>query len=126
MDRPVYQLFMIALSVLALATIAVQNAFRLDPQVELLLEYFDNALCVAFLADFVLTMWRTPNRGRYFMTWGWLDLLSSIPTLDLARWGRLARIARLARLRSEEHTSELQSQSNLVCRLLLEKKKKKK
>src|SRR2546427_7056471 len=32
------------------------------------------------------------------------------------------RTARLAR--SEEHTSELQSQSNLVCRLLLEKKKK--
>src|SRR5256886_17518378 len=30
------------------------------------------------------------------------------------------------RLRSEEHTSELQSQSNLVCRLLLEKKKKNK
>src|SRR2546430_12678898 len=30
---------------------------------------------------------------------------------------------RLALLRSEEHTSELQSQSNLVCRLLLEKKK---
>src|SRR2546430_7616795 len=28
-------------------------------------------------------------------------------------------------VRSEEHTSELQSQSNLVCRLLLEKKKKK-
>src|SRR2546430_12783273 len=34
---------------------------------------------------------------------------------DLARGGG----------RSEEHTSELQSQSNLVCRLLLEKKKKK-
>src|SRR2546430_12526762 len=33
------------------------------------------------------------------------------------------RAARLEeRLRSEEHTSELQSQSNLVCRLLLEKK----
>src|SRR2546427_1349369 len=32
-------------------------------------------------------------------------------------------IARAA-ARSEEHTSELQSQSNLVCRLLLEKKKK--
>src|SRR5438034_2111640 len=30
------------------------------------------------------------------------------------------------RLRSEEHTSELQSHSDLVCRLLLEKKKKKK
>src|SRR2546430_8787908 len=32
---------------------------------------------------------------------------------------------RTAPPRSEEHTSELQSQSNLVCRLLLEKKKKK-
>src|SRR2546427_9370216 len=32
--------------------------------------------------------------------------------------------ARRPFLRSEEHTSELQSQSNLVCRLLLEKKKK--
>src|SRR2546430_10196887 len=32
---------------------------------------------------------------------------------------------RLQSFRSEEHTSELQSQSNLVCRLLLEKKKNK-
>src|SRR2546430_10140695 len=37
-----------------------------------------------------------------------------------------AGIVQKSRLdRSEEHTSELQSQSNLVCRLLLEKKKKK-
>src|SRR5688572_32204056 len=36
---------------------------------------------------------------------------------------RATRRARVSR--SEEHTSELQSQSNLVCRLLLEKKKKK-
>src|SRR5688572_30955460 len=36
------------------------------------------------------------------------------------------RTAAVAATRSEEHTSELQSQSNLVCRLLLEKKKKKK
>src|SRR5687768_17841935 len=41
--------------------------------------------------------------------------------------GRRARgAARRARLRSEEHTSELQSRLHLVCRLLLEKKKKQK
>src|SRR2546427_1553567 len=34
------------------------------------------------------------------------------------------RRRRTVDFRSEEHTSELQSQSNLVCRLLLEKKKK--
>src|SRR2546427_7629231 len=37
----------------------------------------------------------------------------------------VGEIEPLVRRRSEEHTSELQSQSNLVCRLLLEKKKKK-
>src|SRR2546427_4776729 len=41
-----------------------------------------------------------------------------------ARARPCARLPRAGR-RSEEHTSELQSQSNLVCRLLLEKKKKK-
>src|SRR5256885_7706966 len=35
-----------------------------------------------------------------------------------------ARVIQLAIARSEEHTSELQSPCNLVCRLLLEKKKK--
>src|SRR5688572_31279144 len=38
--------------------------------------------------------------------------------------GELRQLHRAERIRSEEHTSELQSQSNLVCRLLLEKKKK--
>src|SRR2546427_5694433 len=43
----------------------------------------------------------------------------------LHRGGRTRSVDGLAALivRSEEHTSELQSQSNLVCRLLLEKKK---
>src|SRR2546427_3606867 len=38
-------------------------------------------------------------------------------------WGGLVAIPPSGGRRSEEHTSELQSQSNLVCRLLLEKKK---
>src|SRR2546427_1394150 len=41
----------------------------------------------------------------------------------LARGGAAAAVELAEQLRSEEHTSELQSQSNLVCRLLLEKKK---
>src|SRR3989475_4724225 len=46
-------------------------------------------------------------------TWGGIDILVNN-----------AGLQRDAPVRSEEHTSELQSQSNLVCRLLLEKKKK--
>src|SRR2546427_7418765 len=44
--------------------------------------------------------------------------------IDALRAELSHRREELAFLRSEEHTSELQSQSNLVCRLLLEKKKK--
>src|SRR2546427_3387028 len=43
-----------------------------------------------------------------------------------ARGFRTVAFDEPADVRSEEHTSELQSQSNLVCRLLLEKKKKRK
>src|SRR2546427_9355648 len=55
----------------------------------------------------------------------------SVPRYADPAWGRqrpagqaCGRIRRRRQSRSEEHTSELQSQSNLVCRLLLEKKKK--
>src|SRR3989475_7640049 len=58
-------------------------------------------------------------------------VLTLIAMALLAGRREIAEIARFAttlspgqRRRSEEHTSELQSQSNLVCRLLLEKKKK--
>src|SRR2546427_7083755 len=52
------------------------------------------------------------------------------PSIRLGRWSPLQMLddrgGNFVRQRSEEHTSELQSQSNLVCRLLLEKKKNKK
>src|SRR2546430_15437963 len=60
-----------------------------------------------------------------------LSLHDALPisiALGPARLGKRAAMPAWRRrffARSEEHTSELQSQSNLVCRLLLEKKKKK-
>src|SRR2546430_10030010 len=53
----------------------------------------------------------------------------AVAYVDLRKWPnpRAWLVEKLGALadRSEEHTSELQSQSNLVCRLLLEKKKHK-
>src|SRR5690606_41698313 len=52
------------------------------------------------------------------------DALVFVTAYCLAMWALLALLASpIASLRSEEHTSELQSRENLVCRLLLEKKK---
>src|SRR5438034_2302243 len=59
----------------------------------------------------------------------WLDTCSpKVPIDSIGRRGSTETIAwriAAADTRSEEHTSELQSHSDLVCRLLLEKKKKK-
>src|SRR2546427_7570264 len=53
------------------------------------------------------------------------DLQRAASLHDARRNANRADRREAADHRSEEHTSELQSQSNLVCRLLLEKKKKK-
>src|SRR2546430_8332470 len=56
-----------------------------------------------------------------------LPILYELLVIRMGHFSALAGAVALAiiAMRSEEHTSELQSQSNLVCRLLLEKKKKK-
>src|SRR2546427_2167316 len=57
---------------------------------------------------------RPTSGSRQRTRWGWGWSWSAMRSTQ--------RLAHLAACRSEEHTSELQSQSNLVCRLLLEKK----
>src|SRR5258707_8683715 len=53
-----------------------------------------------------------------------LEALTSLEERDKAIAAQWRRRIERARYRSEEHTSELQSRQYLVCRLLLEKKKK--
>src|SRR5438034_7911978 len=54
-----------------------------------------------------------------------LALPSALPPVGTSRAVLVPTASALRPVRSEEHTSELQSHSDLVCRLLLEKKKKK-
>src|SRR2546430_6120732 len=74
-------------------------------------------LCAGFADEHV---GRDPDGDRAVGADGVLHLLDRLAPEARAV---LERAAVFVRARSEEHTSELQSQSNLVCRLLLEKKK---
>src|SRR2546430_11999423 len=86
--------------------------------------------------NFFFLMIRRPPRSTLFPYTTLFRSISSPPNIAQAessaassrppvrRFGPLS--SRSIAVRSEEHTSELQSQSNLVCRLLLEKKKKNK
>src|SRR5438270_5879741 len=68
------------------------------------------------------TLFRSSPTKRMTRSTCWI----SPPTRVSTRWKTQKRLTPLCIGRSEEHTSELQSQSNLVCRLLLEKKKNQK
>src|SRR6266567_7732952 len=74
-----------------------------------------------FRSFFFFLMIRRPPRSTLFP---YTTLFRSQPgSSGRSRCPTDSHRPRHSRLRSEEHTSELQSQSNLVCRLLLEKKK---
>lgn len=93
-----YTLFMLILSVVAIAALAISTLIRLDPGSRIILGYADTAICVIFFLDFLISLYRAPRRLSYFLRWGWIDLLSSIPMVDALRWGRAARILRILRI----------------------------
>jgi len=96
--RAPYLVFILVLSVLALAGLLAQRALALTPDQVLILELFDWAVCFVFLADFLLTLYQAKNRRRYLLTWGWLDLISAVPAAEVFRWFRSARIVRIIKV----------------------------
>src|SRR5256885_16299171 len=81
-------------------------------------------VCIVDIFFFFLMIRRPPRSTLFpyttlFRSARWQDAGRHLPQPERAAGGHAGR-----RARSEEHTSELQSPCNLVCRLLLEKKKK--
>lgn len=95
--RP-YHVFMLGLCLFAVIALAVETIVPLRPDTKQVLKYSDSGLCVIFLLDFFITFGKAKDKWKYFRTWGWIDLLSSVPVVHLLRWGRLARIARIIRV----------------------------
>ncbi|HEX5827515.1 MAG TPA: ion transporter [Candidatus Limnocylindrales bacterium] len=98
-----YNIFILVLTVYSLA-VMVLLLLPLDDQTLQVLRTYDNIICLVFLADFAMNLWRAPSKRAYFIGQrGWLDLLGSIPNLGIANSGigglfRLARLSRLARI----------------------------
>src|SRR5436190_6015958 len=70
-------------------------------------------------------MIRRPPRSTLFPYTTLFRSITSMEDLEKTAQPQKIEFGRKKKERSEEHTSELQSHSDLVCRLLLEKKKKK-
>lgn len=93
-----YAIFIAVISVLSLGIVAGDSFLHVNPNIVTVIHYVDTGICLIFFFDFLYQLYTAPNRWRYFYTWGWIDLLSSVPMIDELRAGRLIRLYRLIRV----------------------------
>jgi len=96
--RIAYQLFILALSVISIALIAVEVLAPVTPEVSRVIGIVDTFICAVFFFDFTQCLIRAPNRKQYMLRYGWLDLLACIPSVEPLRAGRALRATRIIRL----------------------------
>jgi voltage-gated potassium channel len=100
-------LLILVLSIYVLVALLVDTFFKLPHEVSRILNIADNIICLVFLLDFGVRFYQSDNKLK-FMKWGWIDLITSIPTLDFMRAGRMLRLIRLLRvLRAFRSTKNL-------------------
>ncbi len=92
-----FNIIILVLSFYIILSLIVTTFFILSKEIVVLLNYVDNFICIIFLVDFGVRF-KNANNKLVFMKWGWIDLVASIPFLDIFRAGRLLRLIRLLRI----------------------------
>lgn len=92
-----FDILILILSVYVLVELLVDSFVHLSPELVKLLLIVDNFICIIFLLDFFYRLIKAPSKLQY-MKWGWIDLISSIPTFNVLRYGRLVRLFRIIRI----------------------------
>ncbi len=108
-------LIVLVLSVFVLILLAIDVFLPVDEATRDILYAADSIVCVFFLSDFFLGLYRTKHKGSYLKR-NWIDLVSSIPMLPYVRLGRLFRVLRLFRLLRAYRSSHRLMQYLLVHR----------
>lgn len=96
-EMSLFNIIILILSFYIILSLIVTTFFVLSKEIEILLNYVDNFICIIFLVDFGIRF-KNANNKLVFMKWGWIDLVASIPFLDIFRAGRLLRLIRLLRI----------------------------
>lgn len=92
-----WQIVILILCVYVIIALLINTIFDLPEDISSLLIIIDNLICIVFIGDFVYKILTVENKKKY-LKWGWIDLISSIPNLQILRWARFVRIARIFRL----------------------------
>lgn len=85
------------LSFYVLIALLAETFFHLPPEETKLLEYIDILICGIFFIDFSIRFYHAESKLE-FMMWGWIDLISCIPTIQYLRGFRVFRLIKLIRI----------------------------
>lgn len=95
---PLWQILILLLSVYVLIALLAEILLKLPKETLIILFYANNIACIFFLFDFFYNLVTSKEKwGKYLLTWGWIDFLSSIPYVPYLQIGRFFRIFRLLR-----------------------------
>src|SRR5688500_5551598 len=86
-----FQLVLLILSLVVMGALVITAVVPISREVHTILQTLDLVACFAFFIDFVIRFKRAESK-LYFMKWGWLDLISCIPTMDVFRAARLLQV----------------------------------
>lgn len=91
-DRLTYRIFIGIVSLNALVVLIGLYVIPLPQPAKEVLWIIDTVNALIFLADFFLRLFTSTNKARYFFVqWGWIDLLGSLPAHPLLRLLRILR-----------------------------------
>lgn len=107
-----YQLFIVLLTINALVVMAAFYVLPLPAEVKQVLYILDSLNAFILLGDFLYRLISAPNRLRYLISLGWLDLIGSLPGLPILRLARVPTLAALIRLMDRETPEEVRQEAH--------------
>lgn len=108
-----FQIVVFLLSIIVLCSMTADAIFNLPKEASQVLQWLDTVVCGLLFLDFIIRFRRAEDK-RSFMKLGWIDLVASIPNIDLLRWGRMIRVLRVIRIL--RGIRSLQKVLSMVCK----------
>jgi voltage-gated potassium channel len=102
-----YQLFIILITINALVVMAAFYVLPVPVEVKQVLYILDSLNAFILLGDFFYRLVRAPNRLRYLISLGWLDLIGGLPGLPILRLARVPTLVALVKLVNRETPDEV-------------------
>jgi len=98
-----FETLLLILSIYVVIELYVGTIVTYTPRTQNILEGIDFGICALFLYDFFSGIIKAEDKWKYFKG-HWIDLISSIPTIGVLRFGRIVRVIRILRvLRSAKY-----------------------